>query len=247
MSVRQKMSSEERQAAQSGGLMVGPGQHFSFAKNPDAFLDVLSGGTIDSHIPSIAEPKGYTLGYEGMLDAVMPNMDEKSLNHAIETAFPSSSNERMPSKTASKNKPVKSGNDLHISKKQVEAIKKFPALVEFLGSEEGEIIARKIADELVSKVADRVGANSKSIDDRARFCLANGRNIKQIFDGDKFLHMVIASGPFTGNEAILHNQKTDMVNIVRLSAGEDGNVKQTDVTKLFNVIVEAEEKSVDNA
>lgn len=119
-----------------------------------------------------------------------------------------------------------------VSQNQFNAIRKFPALVEFLGTENGDKIAQRILSDMNTLVVDQIEKNSKLIDDNARMCIAKKQNIHQFFQGEGWVCQVTASGPFTGNEAIYYHSESDKSYVLR----NYGGTKYRDVTDSFNVV-----------
>jgi len=120
---------------------------------------------------------------------------------------------------------------ISLSANQQRAIKKYPALLEILGSKEGEIIVSDILLKMNAIVTKKVGSNSKKINKYAQICVADRRNLKQYFRGEGWVCCVTASGPFQGTEAIHFKPDTDQSFILR-QRGDD----YTNVTSEFNII-----------
>lgn len=122
-----------------------------------------------------------------------------------------------------------------ISARQFTAIKKFPALIEFLGSEHGDKIASKIASEVTSIIIEVVGKNAQKISKFARTCVADKNNIKQYYaaSDNSWVCKVVANGPFRGDEAILYDPEHDVSMVVRLKDKQYENISE-----YFNIIHE---------
>lgn len=122
-----------------------------------------------------------------------------------------------------------------ISARQYYACQKFPALVSFLGTEEGEKLAKDIAEKVNELLVSKLGENAKSIGKYAHSCVADRQNIKQYYVGEnnEWLCQVTANGPFRGDEAIYYNEKDDKAYVLRLRGKE-----YEDVSQNFNIIHE---------
>jgi len=127
-----------------------------------------------------------------------------------------------------------------LSKNQAMAIKKYPTIVEFLGQENGDKIAKKILSEMNTYISEIVKKNSKEANDYAITCEADKQNLKQYFQGDGWLCRVTASGPFRGDEAIYYSRERDIARVLRRQE-ENDHVKYSDVTDQFNLVYEVEE------
>lgn len=126
-----------------------------------------------------------------------------------------------------------------LSVNQINAVKRYPALVELLGTEMGETLAREILAKLNSLVAVKVGTNTQKAHKDARACVADKQNLKQYFvaPNEEWVCIVTASGPFRGDEAFFYSKDKDRANILRIDA--DGEYQ--DVSTAFNMIHECVE------
>ena len=122
-----------------------------------------------------------------------------------------------------------------ISSRQYNAIKKFPALVEFLGSEYGEKIASEVANKVNEIIIEVIGQNAQKISKYARTCVADKYNIKQYYSSDdnSWVCKVVANGPFRGDEAILYDHEQDVSMVVRIKDKQYENISEH-----FNIIHE---------
>ncbi len=127
-----------------------------------------------------------------------------------------------------------------LSTNQISALKKYPALVELLGTDMGDTLAQEILAKLNGLVAVKVGANTQKIHSDARMCMADKQNLKQYFvaPNEEWVCVVTASGPFRGDEAFFYSREKDQASILRL----DGQADYQNVTEEFNVIHELAEK-----
>ena len=126
-----------------------------------------------------------------------------------------------------------------LSSNQVKALQKYPALIDVLGSDEGEKIVKEIAAKVTSLVVEKIGANTKQVNKFATSCIADRQNIKQYFVGEneEWACCVTASGPFRGDESIWFDPETDKAAILRASKDDYVNVSEG-----FNVIHEFAKK-----
>jgi len=126
-------------------------------------------------------------------------------------------------------------NAPHVSPRQWKAIQKYPALVEFLGSEHGEKIASQIAEKVNSLMVHALGENAKKLSKYAYSCEAVGKNLKQFYvnKDDGWVCQITANGPFRGDEAIYYNPDKDRPYVLRLRGKE-----YEDVSTIFNVVHE---------
>lgn len=143
-----------------------------------------------------------------------------------------------PAQATKSTKTSSSEPQYFVSKNQFKAIQKFPSLVEYLGTVEGDKIAKAMLTEVNKRIADKIGENSKTINEHARVCVAERHNLKQYYQGPDWVCVITASGPFKGDEAFFYDQESGSVYIVR-KFGE----KYDNVTREFNVIHEYAEKS----
>lgn len=128
-----------------------------------------------------------------------------------------------------------------ISQNQWVAIKKYPNLIEFLGTEQAERVVSKLMSEINTLVAEEVEKNSQIVNDSAKMCVAKKQNLHQFFQGPGWVCQVTASGPFTGKEAIFYHEENDKAFILR----NYGGTKYEDVSSQFNIIHEL--KTTDEA
>lgn len=145
--------------------------------------------------------------------------------------------EKGMTKTASK----KVGSETKISRLQYVACQKFPALINFLGSEDGEKIAKEIMAKVNVIMVEKLGENAKQLSKFAHSCKADKQNIKQFYVGEneEWACQVIASGPFRGDEAIFYDREHDISAVLRKNRDDWDNVSD-----LFNIIHEyAEDKT----
>ena len=123
----------------------------------------------------------------------------------------------------------------HISQRQWTAIQKYPALIEFLGSDFGDKIATEVAAKANVLMIDALNKNAKQLSKHAYTCESAGKNIKQYFVNKEcnWICQVIANGPFRGDEAIYYDPDADKSSILR-RRGDNYD----DVSGDFNIIHE---------
>ncbi len=230
--------------------------------NKDALLDHLLNGT---PIPQSSSSHGYG-GSSSNESASLFSMDYRNNDYMLGTAMqvlgsngiaaalqadPTllekySANELMAmQKQANGNEQsipqVSTGP--RISQRQWNAIQKYPALIEFLGSDHGEQIANEVAGKVASVMVHTLGENAKKLSKHAYSCESVGKNIKQFFlnKDDGWVCQVTANGPFRGDEALYYNSDQDKSYVLRLRGTE-----YEDVSDLFNVIHEMAHKGEDD-
>ena len=122
-----------------------------------------------------------------------------------------------------------------ISSRQLYACQKFPALVSFLGTDQGEKLAATFAEKVNELLVERLAENAKSLSKFAHSCEADKQNIRQFYKGEdnQWVCKVVANGPFRGDEAIYYNEKKDKSYVLRLRDKE-----YEDVSPDFNIIHE---------
>ena len=159
---------------------------------------------------------------------------EKAKEILAQTQGPTSENltAKKGNKQAQAQAPVDQGPQ--ISKRQWTAIQKFPALIEFLGTSDGEKIARRIAGEITSLVVDKVGENSRALSKFAKDCKMEKSNVRQYFKGEDWVCRITANGPFRGDEYIYYDKDRDIPKILRRASEK----RYTNVSGEFNIIHE---------
>jgi hypothetical protein len=127
----------------------------------------------------------------------------------------------------------------YLTDNQKTAIKKYPALIELLGTKAGDKLAQEIAGHVNGHVFKKVEANTREVCKTASGFSHNKRNIKQYFVGpnEEWVCCVTASGPFIGNEAIFYKEEKDEAYILRKDGDDYKNV-----THEFNVVHEFEKR-----
>jgi hypothetical protein len=164
-----------------------------------------------------------------------------------DNTMPEQKNTNKPSKTKESSK-ISEEKVPTISKHQFQAIQKYPSLIEFLGTKDGEALARDMQSEVVKLVAVKIGENTKEVTKTAKvvgeptLCIAQNKNIKQFFQGEGWICMVTASGPFSGEEAFIYDKNNDSSYVVRKIANEYKNVSNE-----FNIVHEFAEKKEDSS
>ncbi len=176
------------------------------------------------------------IGEAGMTHAIQNNVWPDSANPA--ETFQSNPSQQ-PVHQADQNQPQPQQQYPTLSKNQWTAVQKYPALVELLGTPQGEGIVKSITSQVNVAMVSKVGKNSQEISKFAQGCKADRQNMKQYFVGENesWVCCVIASGPFRGDEAIYYNYKTDTASVLRKVAEDYKNV-----TDQFNVVHEYADK-----
>lgn len=168
------------------------------------------------------------LGAKGMSQALQedPTLLEKYSASELMTMQKQGENPEYPEQVS---------NVPHISQRQWTAIQKYPALIEFLGSEHGEAIATEVATKIASVMVSSLDENAKKLSKYAHSCESAGRNIKQFFvnKDEGWVCQVTANGPFRGDEALYYNSEQDKPYVLRLRGKE-----YEDISASFNVIHE---------
>ncbi len=129
---------------------------------------------------------------------------------------------------------------LTVSRNQAMAIKKYPALIEFLGQPEGEQVANNISGHLNVFIAEKIAVNTKEAHPEALKCQVDKQNFRQYFQGPGWICRVTASGPFKGNEVIYYRRESDTASILQRTE-RSGQVKYSDISSDFNIIFESGE------
>jgi hypothetical protein len=140
---------------------------------------------------------------------------------------------KTKTKTAATEAPDVEYDGPKISKAQWNAIQKYPALIELLGTSKGDSIVKEIAAKVNVMMIEKLAENAKSVSKYADKCIVDRKNIKQYFVGEnnEWACQVTANGPFRGNEAIYYDPEKEDAYILRLSDNA-----WVDVTDEFNVV-----------
>jgi hypothetical protein len=177
---------------------------------------------------SAHESGGLPMDMQGVFVASQNILGEEGTAQAMKTAYaqPGQPNQ-IYSQAAG---PPSQKPSFKVSENQFRAIQKYPTLVEFLGSDNGDGIAQQVMKEINGLVVKQIEQNSQLINPEAKMCVANRQNLNQFFQGDGWVCQVTARGPFMGNEAFFYKHDEDKAFILR----RHGN-KYENVTQLFNV------------
>lgn len=173
-----------------------------------------------------SESQGISMSYDDMINAVAPIGAE-----GMSSVLKSVSSVNAP--------PPSSSKKFALSKNQWRALQKYPALIEFLGTEEARPVIEQIAGQVKEFVAAKVGQNSQEISKFAQACVCDRNNLKQYFVGEdeSWACVITASGPFRGDEALVFKREYDQAYVVR-KTGDD----YVNVTDKFNVVHDYAEK-----
>lgn len=149
----------------------------------------------------------------------------------VESAFQSEQNVNVGmTKQASSN-----ANQLKVSQNQLAALQKYPALIDLLGTDHGDSLVNEIVVGVNKMVVANIEQNTKDACTFTKGCQADRKNIKGYFVGEDeaWACVVIASGPFRGDEAFHFNPEKDQASILRKKGDDYENV-----TSQFNVVHE---------
>lgn len=166
-----------------------------------------------------------TLGAKGMLSIASSELNENQ-------------DEYMPSHEVVQQPELRRQNIL--SQNQIIALKKYPALVDLLGTDEGDNIVKDILAKVNERLVVKIASNSTEVNPtQCKGCITEKQNIKTFFvpTDEKWVCVVTANGPFRGDEAILYSPEKDNSQILRKVNDDYENV-----THLFNIIHELKEK-----
>lgn len=179
------------------------------------------------------DPKSSDALFDVAADVVGPNGMAAAMTNVWAQDTPTPYTTKVASSSPSP--AVSSNRKVGISARQYTALQKYPALIEILGSEEGDKIAQSILYKVNEVMVDKISANSQEINKHAQTCKADRHNIKQYFvgDDDEWVCVITASGPFRGDEAFYYDKEKDDARILRKVDGE-----YADVTPHFNMIHE---------
>jgi len=160
----------------------------------DKMFDVLTGKQLDySEIDEAAKPEDhYISGGEKEGDGLL-NLSMQVLGDEVEKTI----------KTASvQDKTLIDPTGFHIN-----AIQKYPSLIETLGKEGSNELAEKIGEVLNSYIVEKIYKNSSSINKFVVECKAEDGNIKQYFKYENRVGFVKVAGKFCGDEYIHYDYK----------------------------------------
>lgn len=222
----------------------------------EVYESIHTGVSPKINVPNLKEPtRAEILGKSRSGDSVVKSESESVVPMSWDGVYNSVNSNEIQQAMAN-NRPVKTSNTVSdtshssgpkfsISKNQWNAIQKYPSLVEFLGRDNGEKIARSMHDQMNLVLADLISKNSQEANEFALVCQAEQQNLKQYFKGNNWICRVVASGPFRGDEAIYYSKDSNVAKILRRHASGD-NVSYEDISSGFNVIFEFGENSSAN-
>ena len=191
-----------------------------------------AGTTVGQNVNHGHETGGIPLDMQGVFLASANALGAEGTAEAMSNAYPSADGTPttfQKTAIAQPQQPQKPG--YKVSENQFNAIRKFPSVVEFLGTEVGEKIAHKIMGDMNSLIVEQIQINSSLVHDHAKQCIAKKQNIHQFFQGDGWVCQVTANGPFTGSEAFYYKEDEDKAYILRRHGS-----RYDDVSDQFNVI-----------
>jgi len=231
--------------------------------NQDALMDHWLHGTPMPHVSSSASGGGLSSNETGSLFSIDCRQNDYMFKTAasalgpgglvtalqndptlIEKYSPDELSKMQAASDGASVSQAKPHNMPHISARQWKAIQRYPALVEFLGSAQGDKIASEIANKVNKLMVFALNDNAKKLSKYAYSCESAGNNLKQFYvnKDDNWVCQVTANGPFRGDEAIYYNPDKDKSYVLRLKETE-----YEDVSGLFNVIHEFAQGEETNA
>lgn len=182
------------------------------------------------------ESGGMSMDMNGIFAASAGLLGDSGMNDAIRDAYPSND----PYAGFSRQSQYQERPRFQMSQNQANAIRKYGAIVEFLGSEKGEKIASKVLEEINSLIVEQIEQNSKEANEYAKNCIASKKNFNQYFQGPGWVCKVSANGPFTGSEAIFYHRDSDRSFVLRRIATTE-KVSYRDISSAFNIVHDVEQ------
>lgn len=178
------------------------------------------------------ETGGISMDMDGVFAASAEALGEEGVENAMQGAFSRTGQQTFnQTRTAQNQQQMQPRAGTMVSEAQYRAIKKYPQIVEFLGSEQGAKVANKILADINLVLAERIEKNTQLVHDNAKNCLAQKQYLHQFFQGAGWVCKVTASGPFRGNEAFYFKEDEDKSFILRRSAD-----RYVDVSGEFNIV-----------
>lgn len=218
----------------------------------DNVFDALQhGGQVKTDVPDHSDGRNQSFGNEtgalfslvesgALFDASAGALSQEGMAAAMNDVWAPKEGLPYANKVASSNSATaekRLNNVPSISRTMYIACQRYPALIEILGSDDGDKVAQIILSRVNELMVDKIGANTQEIDihKTAKLCKADKQNIKQYFVGenDEWICTITASGPFRGNEAFYYDAEKDDARILRKNNGD-----YKDVTQQFNMIHE---------
>ncbi len=184
------------------------------------------------------ETGGMSMDMNGIFAASAGILGDSGMNEAIRDAYPS--NDPYTGFRQSPQNPYQERPRFQMSQNQANAIKKYGAIVEFLGSEKGEKIASKVLEEINSLIVEQIEKNSQEANEYARDCIASKKNFNQYFQGPGWVCKVAANGPFTGSEAIFYHRDSDRSFVLKRIATSE-KISYRDISGSFNIVHDVEQ------
>lgn len=199
-------------------------------------MEAINTGNIDAakgNVPNYAAGNTSSNEEEGLsMDMQAMFVTSQNILGTDKTSEIINSTQSTPSQSNKTTKQASMNTAFKISRNQWTAIKKYPNLVEFLGTEHSEKIVQKITTEINIIVAQQIEKNSQVVNEYAKICVAKKQNLHQFFQGSGWVCQVTAHGPFTGKEAIFYHEENDKAFILR----KYGESKYEDVSSQFNIV-----------
>lgn len=179
------------------------------------------------------ESGGLSMDMEGLFQSSADALGERGVSSAMSDAMPARADGQATFSGSAQPKTAQQAPraGAMVSENQFRAIRKYPQIVEFLGTERGTKVANKILGEINTLIADQIEKNSQLVNEHAVACVAQKQYLHQFFKGEGWACKVTASGPFRGNEAFFFQQDEDKSFILR-RVGD----RYTDVSSEFNIV-----------
>jgi hypothetical protein len=178
------------------------------------------------------EVGGLSMDMDGLFASSAEAIGEAGMEQAMANAFPAREGQPTFSgqtKTAQRQSQPRAGTC--VTENQYRAIKKYPQIVEFLGTEKGTKIANRVLSEINTLIAEQIAKNTQLVHDHAVDCVAQKQYLHQFFKGEDWVCKVTASGPFRGSEAFYFKEDEDKSFILRRTGD-----RYVDVSSEFNII-----------
>lgn len=183
-------------------------------KNIDTFLDAVTGKKKSfSDFPSGGnEPEPVHLG----------NGDLESFENDFIAKFAKTEKGKQILKNSNlepKYEEIVKIDDFEITDKQKTAITKYSSLINYLGEADEDVI-EVIAVAIDSYILEKVGSNSRTINNSADVCKKVGKELRQYYAYDDLVGYITVEGKFTGKEYI-HHKRSNNSCMVLIKKGEN--------------------------
>lgn len=176
------------------------------------------------------ETGGIPMNMQGLFLASANALGEDGISHAMQNTLQAREQGDPTFKNAAQGQQNMPRAAARISENQFRAIKKYPSVVEFLGTEYGAKIANQIFSEMNTLLADQIQKNTQLVHDNAKMCVAQKQYLHHFFQGTGWACKVTANGPFRGDEAFYYKEDEDKCFILRRIGS-----RYEDVSREFNI------------